>query len=205
MTEVISTASELAGLLDFFISSLPPFSRAFVTLFFTVVPIFAYIVLVWKFSEFISKKNIFGINLNKYNTSEHPMLEGLFYFVEYIVILPFLIFIWFSFIAISLIILSSGINASAVLIISAATVAAIRMTSYYNHEISVELAKLLPLNLLAVSILSPGFFDLSRVVNNVAGVTDLAGNVVNYFIFIIILEGMLRFFEFAFSLLGLEE
>ena len=205
MAEAISTTGELVGLYNFIISSLPPFSRAFVTLFFTVVLIFFYLVLVWKFSKFISKKNIFGINLNKYNTSEHPMLEGLFYFLEYIVILPFLVFIWFSFLAISLIILSSGLDVENVLVISAAVVAAIRMTSYYSHKMSLELAKLIPLNVLVVSILSPGFFEFSSVIENTAGIANLLGNIMNYFVFIIILEGILRFFDFAFSLLGIEE
>ncbi len=204
MAEVISTTGELVGLYNFFISSLPPFSRAFVTLFFTVVLIFFYLILVWKFSRFISKKNIFGINLNKYNTSEHKFIEGVFYFLEYIIILPFLVFVWFSFLAISLLILNTGLDVNNVLVISAAVVAAIRMTSYYSHKISLELAKLIPLSLLVVSILSPGFFDFTETVGNVAGVANLLGNIFNYFIFIIILEGLLRFFDFAFSLLGLD-
>ncbi len=204
MAEAISTTGELVGLYNFIISSLPPFSRAFVTLFFTVVLIFFYLVLVWKFSRLISKKNIFGINLNKYNTSERPILEGLFYFLEYIVILPFMVFIWFSFLAISLIILNAELEVSNVLVISAAVVAAIRMTSYYSHDMSLELAKLIPLSLLVISILSPGFFEFSNVIENMAGIANLLGNIMNYFAFIIILEGILRFFDFALSLLGLE-
>ncbi|MBI4116354.1 hypothetical protein HY449_01280 [Candidatus Pacearchaeota archaeon] len=204
MAEAISTTGELVGLYNFIISSLPPFSRAFVTLFFTVVLIFFYLILVWKFSKFISKKNIFGINLNRYNTSEHGTLGGFFYFLEYIVILPFLVFVWFSFLAISLIILNAELDVNNVLIISAAVVAAIRMTAYYSHKMSLELAKLLPLNLLAVSILSPGFFEFAGIIGNIAGVANLLGNIFNYFAFIIILEGLLRFFDFAFSLLGLD-
>ena len=56
------------------ISSLPLFAQKFVGLFLIVLLIFLYSIFIWKLYRFISKKNFIELNLNQYNTSEHPLL-----------------------------------------------------------------------------------------------------------------------------------
>ena len=194
---------------DILVSSLPPFFHNFVNFFVIVFFIFIYSVFVWKFHKFISHKNIFGLNLNKYNQTEDPttnkLVGGLFYFLEYLIVLPFAIFVWFFGVTIFLVVMGKSLDVNTALIISAAVVAAIRMTSYYNGNLSKELAKLLPLNLLALSLIESGFFDAQRILGQIAQIQGLLSNVTTYLIFIIILEAVLRFFDFTFSLFGLEE
>ena len=200
--EIITAYNNLLDMLPFG-------ARNFLNLFLLVILIVAYLIVMWKFHKFISVKNIFGLNLNKYNKSSHQlwekMLAGTLYLLEYVIIIPFLIFFWFAVFTFFITLLTTGIEIDTILLISALIVAAIRMTSYYKEDLSRELAKLLPLNLLAIAMLTPGFFDLERIISNFSGLSGLFGEIIIYLIFIIGLEIVLRFFDFIFSLFGLEE
>jgi len=192
-----------------FLSNIPVGTRSFINLFLLVILIVAYSIIFWKFYRFIATKNIFGLNLNKYNKSNHrtveKLLAGLLYFVEYIIIIPFLIFFWFAILTFFLLLLTVSIDIDIILIISALVISAIRMTSYYKEDLSRELAKLLPFNLLAIAMLTPGFFNLERILENFSLLSGFFDKVIAYLIFMIVLEIVLRFFDFIFSLFGLEE
>lgn len=193
------------GLID----TLPFFFQNFINLFLIVVVIFIYAWFIWKFYRFVSKKNIIGLNLNQYNKSEYPfftkLLAGALYFAEYMIILPFLIFFWFAIFTVFLIFLTEDLEIQALLVISATIIAAIRMTAYFNEDLSKDVAKLLPFTLLAVSILNPNFFNFERILNQFNALPGLFGQISSYLIFIIVLEIVLRFFDFIFSLFGIEE
>ena len=117
-----------------FISSLPLFFQNFFNLFFLALLIMIYAVFIWKFYRFIGTKNIFNLNLNKYNTAKHPsiakLIAGFFYLLEYIILLPVIIFFWFSTFTIFLIFLTEDLKLIAILTISVTIIAAIRMCSY---------------------------------------------------------------------------
>jgi len=191
------------------ISSLPLFAQKFVGLFLIVLLIFLYSIFIWKLYRFISKKNFIELNLNQYNTSEHPLLAKtlamFFYVIEYFLVLPFLIFIWFSMFTLFLIFLTDNLEIGALLIISAAIIAAIRMASYYHEDLSRDLAKLFPFTLLAISILNPNFFSIERVLNQFKEIPAFFNEILIYLIFIISLETILRFVDFIFSFYKLDE
>jgi len=199
--------SELTTAYSGFLSILPPFFQTFLNLFFLALLIFLYTTFIWKLHKFISTKNILNLDLNRYNTAEHPtnakMVAGALYFLEYIIIMPLLIFLWFSIFGVSIIIFTD-LQIGSVLVISTVIVAAIRILSYSNETIAREVAKLLPLNLLAISLLVPGFFEFERVLNNINQVPDFLSQIFYYLGFIIILEVILRLFEFIFSVFDLE-
>jgi len=199
--------SELIAAYKGFLSLLHPFFQSFFNFFFLAVLIFIYATLVWKLHNFISKKNILNLDLSKYNTSEHPTLAkiiaGALYFLEYIIILPFLIFFWFSVFGISLTIFTD-LPIGTILVVSTVTVAAIRITSYSNENVAKELAKLLPLNLLAISLLVPGFFEFERILNNINQIPSFLSQIFYYLGFIMALEVILRLFYFIFSMFGSE-
>ncbi|MFA4953570.1 MAG: hypothetical protein WC584_05080 [Candidatus Pacearchaeota archaeon] len=205
-----SIVNELVGVYSSFISSLPPFAGEFVNLFLLVLLIVLYSVFIWKIHKFIAQKNILELNLNQYNKSEHPFFAkiwaGLLYFIEYIIILPFLVFIWFSVFTFFLVVLSGGtIEVKNTLIISAIIVAAIRMTAYHSRNLSREVAKLLPFNLLAFFILNFTSFDVIDIIKQISKIPLFLESIIIYFVFIIILELILRFFDFILSLFGIEK
>lgn len=192
-----------------FIEFLPGYIGDFFNLFILVLLVVLYSLFVWKFYRFISKKNIIELNLNKYNISEHPvivkLLAVIFYFIEYIIVLPFLIFFWFSVFTLFLIFLSESSEINSILVISATIIAAIRMTSYYKEDLAKDLAKLLPFTLLAISILNPNFFSIDRILGHLSEIPSLFSQIISYLLFIVLLEVILRFFDFIFSLFNLEE
>lgn len=196
-----------------FIASLPPFAGNFFNFFILVLLIVIYSIFIWKFYRFIAKKNVLGLDLNKYNKSKHPiftkLLAGSLYFVEYIIILPFLIFFWFAIFTLFLLVLTQNQDISQILIISATVIAAIRMTSYYKENLSQEIAKILPFTLLAISVLNPNFFleaqYIERIFSQLSQIPSFFSQIAYYLLFIIILEVILRLFDFIFSLFKLEE
>lgn len=190
-------------------ANLPIGTKNFINLFLLVILIVAYSIIMWKFHKFISVKNILGLNLNKYNKSDHPlwekMLAGMLYLLEYIIIIPFLTFFWFAIFTFFMVLLTNGIEIETLLLISALVLASIRMTSYYKEDLSRELAKLFPFTLLTIAMLTPGFFDVERIIANFSAISGFFGEITFYLLFIIVLEIVLRFFDFIFSLFGLEE
>ena len=101
---------------------------------------------------------------------------------------------------------SVGANAPSIsLIISATVIAAIRMTCYYHEDLARDIAKLIPFTLLATSLLNPQFFSVTRVFGLFSEMPTLFEEVGIYLFFIILLEVILRAFDFIFSLFQLEE
>ncbi len=194
---------------NLFVASLPQWAQNFISFFLLALLILIYSIFIWKFYRWISTKNLIELNLNKYNKSQHPatakMLAGLFYLLEYIIILPFLIFFWFLIFTLFLLLLTENLPVSTLLIISATVIAAIRLTAYYNEDLSKDLAKLVPFTLLGVSLITPNFFDISRVLSQIGEIPQFATHILSYLIFIVALEIVLRIFEFAFSIFNLKE
>ena len=203
---IIETYNSLVG-------NLPQVFQTSINLLILVALVSIYTILIWKFYKFISRKNFLGLNLNKYNQYQHSigakLLTSFLYFIEYIIVLPFLVFIWFAVFTLLLITLTTTENVSQILVIAAVVIAATRVIAYYKEEPADELAKFLPLTLLAISILNPNTFVesqyLERIISNLAQIPSFFGQIVHYWIFIILLEIILRFFDFIFSFFGLEE
>jgi len=209
MVNLEGVALDFVNMYKDFILSTPAYVGIFFKLLFLILIVLAYSIFVWKFYRFIATKNFLELNLAKYNTSQQPAVARtigiVFYFFEYILILPFLIFFWFAVFAIFLIVLTDSLTVDTVIIISATVIAVIRMTAYYKEDLSKDIAKLLPFTLLSVSILSPGFFNIERIIGHIASIPEFFGEIMLYLFLIIAIEIILRFFDFIFSLFGLEE
>jgi len=138
-----------------------------ILLFFTAV-IVIYAVFVYYFYRFLASKNLIELNLNQYNQYQNPALAkffaGVFYIAEYLILLPIITFFWFAILAVLILILSEGMEIGAILLISAALVAAVRITAYVSENLSKDLAKMLPFTLLAIAITQPGFFTMDAMI-----------------------------------------
>jgi hypothetical protein len=115
------------------------------------------------------------------------------------------VFIGFSGFTILLILLTENRTISSILLLSATIVAAIRMASYYKKDLAQDLAKLLPLTLVSVSLLTPNFFSIERIINQVSEIPVFTSDILTYFFFIIALETILRIFDLIFSIFEISE
>ncbi len=213
MVRVIENLStEVIGFYNEFISFFPPYVGTFFNFLILVLVIVLYVMFIWKFYKFISKKNPLGLTLSKYEKREDisgsKIIESTLYFLEYIILLPFLIFMIFAVFTLFLIAMSQG-EVSQILMVSAVVIAAIRATAYYKESLSQDIAKLLPFTLLGVAVLNPNNFTQFHYLENIFTqfnlIPNFFGDILYYLVFIIILEAVLRFFDFIFSLFGLEE
>lgn len=209
--------SELRDFYEGMISFFPPTIQDFIGLFVLVVLITFYVVFIWKFYRFIGTRDIFHFDLRQYSKSEHPFISkfsmSALYFLEYILIIPLIVFFWyiiFTFFLIVLVEESLTITLGLISLLSAVVIASVRMATYipqYGEDVAKELAKLLPLVLLGVAISDPGTLtDLAqRVFVRLGELSEAIPSMANYVLFIILLEVVLRFFTFVFSLFGKDE
>ncbi|MCK4996670.1 hypothetical protein KAS08_00050 [Candidatus Pacearchaeota archaeon] len=113
-------------------------------------------------------------------------------------------FFWFGILAIFLLVISEGMSTNAVLLVSAALVAAVRATAHMSENLSQDLAKMLPFTLLSISITTAaGFFDAANLTARISEIPTLFNNVPYYLLFIVGVELVMRVGGFMISSFGL--
>lgn len=185
----------MAGYTDITGQLTPEFSLM-INVFIFAILISFYSVFTYKFYRYISKKDLIELNLNKYNTSQHPALNkffaGILYLIEYIIVLPFLVFFWFAILALIILVLTEEQTINQIVIVTAAIITAIRILAYYEEDLSRDLAKMFPFTVLAIAILTPGFFQLSRILENIQQIPDLLTSLLYFLALIVSVELILR-------------
>ena len=182
-----------------YISSLPETYQKIISVAIYITLICIYSVFTWKVHKLISRKDIISLNLRQYNSFDHPTINkvsaGILYFIEYAIILPFLVLFWYILFALVLILFSEIASIEKILLSSAAVVGSIRLLAYYNSEISAEIAKLLPFTILAITLLSHKLMDVVRFNDLINQIYDLPRFVLYVLLFIVCLEIILRFLD----------
>lgn len=155
-----------------------------------------YAIIVGKFYKRLSKREPFTRNLG--NSSEKSQgiisrfISGTIYLCKYIFIFPIITFLWFLFLAIFLFFLSRTQAVESVLFISVAVVIAIRMAAYVDEDISVDLAKMLPLGMLGVFLVDPTVFSKELLIEKLTELGRLIPLSLGYFYVMIFFELFLK-------------
>jgi hypothetical protein len=155
----------------------------------------AYCIFIFKFYRFLGSKDIFKLNLRQYKGFLgflEDIVEVLLYICEYLIILPLFIFFWFIVIALMITALSKIGNAQSILLLAMGIVGATRVAAFYNEELSMDMAKLLPLVLLSVFIFDIGSISYEFFVSTVKQFPSLWETALYYLVFIFLLEVLLR-------------
>lgn len=191
-----SFVESMSGFYNGLVAAFPESLKFIPALFFISVSIALYSIFIWIFYRFLAEKDVLKLDLKKYNVYKHEALvkffRVLFYTIEFIIISPIVIFIWFSIFSIFIIILAKELEVGSVILICAALISAIRICAYFKEELSRDIAKLIPLTLLGVAILTPGFIEIETHIDRIVQVSSFFDHAVYYFIFIVILEVVLR-------------
>lgn len=108
------------------------------------------------------------------------------------VLFPLMSFGFFLVIAISLFVLSKQQGVGEILLIGMGVTAAVRIAAYVSESSAEDLAKMIPLGLLAVVLVQPGYLTLETTVARLEELAAMAGTVVRYFLFLVVLEVVLR-------------
>ncbi|MFA5856967.1 MAG: hypothetical protein WC867_06410 [Candidatus Pacearchaeota archaeon] len=175
---------------------IPEKQRVFINPMFFIILISFYGIFVWKFHRLMARKDLLELNLQKYNQTDkislNKLVEILFFLLEYIIILPFLIFFWFVFLSLFLLLMTKTQTMSQIILLSASVVGAVRVTSYLSEDVSREIAKMLPFTLLALILIDPQTYLFSDFVLKLGEIPSLISNIYNYLIFILAIEITLR-------------
>ncbi len=197
------------GILQNWQSALPENYQFLVPLAGYVILIALYGIFIWKFYRFLAKRDIIELNLWKYSRLEHAGLRKFFatilYLVEYIIIMPFIIFFWFVFLCLFLMLIAKELAIERILLIGIAIVAAIRITAYFNEDLSRDLAKMFPFTILAVFLVTPGFFSLSALFARAIEIPLFFKEILFYILFVVGLEFVMRIFSTIRRLIVSEE
>lgn len=189
------------GILEFyndFVLAMPENLKMIPPIFFIAITLTIYSIFIWYFYRFLARRDVLKLNLKKYNVYKHDALikffAVLFYIAEFLVVGPIVIFFWFTILSFSFIILAKELDVGTVMLICAALISAIRITSYFNEGLAKELAKMVPFTMIAVVITTPDFWDLSTTISRISQLPVFFANSLYYLLFIFILESLLRLF-----------
>ncbi len=163
--------------------------------FFIVV----YSIFIWRFYRFLAKREIIKLDLNKYNNATHPVVEKILaiflYTIEYIVVLPFLVFFWFIILTLFLFFLSGSQEHEIVLLISSSIIISTRILAYIKEDMSRDFARIFPFAILAMFAVSTDFFNFQLLFDKIVRIPLFINNAVLIFIiFIFGVEFVMRIF-----------
>jgi len=172
-------------------------------LFLFVVAMVIYSVFIFKFYHFIATRDIFEFNLQRYHTRAKwawlkKVLYIFLYFLEYVILFPIFVSLWFVMFAVLLLLLSRDPQLSLILLIAMAIVSSVRITAYYNEALSKDLAKMLPFGLLAVLLVDISFISSSTLQSAITSIPTVLDTILYYLIFAILIEFVLRIFTLIF-------
>lgn len=159
--------------------------------FTTAFGIAAYAIILGTFYNNFSKQRFFELEHTPGESITDQILHYATLIAKYTFAFPIITFVWFMFLTIFLVFLGSQ-DVTNVMYISIAVVAAIRITAYWDEEISVDLAKMLPLGLLAYFVADPSFLDAAAFEQKFFEITQLLPLSIPFFIYIVFLEWVLR-------------
>ena len=155
-----------------------------------------YAVFVFKYYRFVAARDMFAVDLSKYAASRFRwiriFLHIVMYVAKYLVLFPFFAFFWFSVLTLILTFLSKDRSFPDVLLMALVTISAIRVTAYYNEDLSRDLAKILPFAVLAIFLIDTSFFAISKSLDMLKGTPDYTENILYYLLFLIAMEFVLR-------------
>ncbi|PIN78141.1 hypothetical protein COV15_00580 [Candidatus Woesearchaeota archaeon CG10_big_fil_rev_8_21_14_0_10_34_12] len=192
----MTLTDSLNSIYTLILSPIPANYKIFFDLLLYTLIIVLYAMFIWKFYRLLSKRDLIKLNLNQYNTTEHPFfskfLAAVFFLLEYIIILPFLVFFWFVVLSAFILVLSKAQGIDHILVVAVAIIAATRMASYYSEDLSKDLAKMIPFTLLGIFLIDPDFFSVSELIDKVLEIPNLLNHIFMFLVFVLVLEVIMR-------------
>ena len=170
-----------------------------------IVGMVIYSMFIFKFYLFLSRRDIFELNIHKKDNGFKSFVNTLAYILEYIIIFPLFTSFWFVILTIIILVLAKSSDVSNILLVSMALVGSVRVTAYYNENLSKDLAKMLPFALLGIFLLDISFFSLSDSLAVILTIPNYWQQILYYFAFVVILELVLRILHGFYRLIVPEE
>ncbi len=176
--------------------SLPRGAADMLTVVLLAIFIVAVALVSWQFYRTLSRRDFIQLNLHRYNLAENMVRKKAFGFLVYIaenlLVMPLLILAWFVLLAVMLFTISEAPRIETILLVSASLVAAIRALAYFVPQLSEDVAKLFPLIMLSVFLISPAQISVEHFLLQAGDVPLLFDNILYFFLAVYIIEIILR-------------
>ena len=161
-----------------------------------VVGMCIYAIFVFKYYRFVASKDMFGLDLSRFEERSfrwaRSILHVILYAVKYLMVFPVFAFFWFAVITLILAFLAKDQSFSETLLVALATVSAIRVTAYYDEDLSRDLAKILPFAVLAIFLIDASFFSIRESLDILKEAGNYTEKIVYSLGFLVLLEIVLR-------------
>ena len=161
-----------------------------------VVGMCIYAIFVFKYYRFVASKDMFGLDLSRFEERSfrwaRSILHVILYAVKYLMVFPVFAFFWFAVITLILAFLAKDQSFFETLLVALATVSAIRVTAYYDEDLSRDLAKILPFAVLAIFLIDASFFSIRESLDILKEAGDYSEKIVYSLAFLVLLEIVLR-------------
>ena len=119
-------------------------------------------------------------------------MKRIIYFLKYLFIFPIYSFIWFLVFSFLLFVLSKSRSIEDVLFLGIIVVTATRMGAYVSGKLAEDMAKLLPLTLIAIFLMDPKVITLETITSSFPILLQQIPKAAKYLLFIVIVEWLLR-------------
>ena len=158
-----------------------------------------YAIVIFNLYRFMSKRDIFNLDFSRFEERSHPVfrktLHLIFYVAKYVLVFPLFAFFWFGVLVVMVAFLSKTEEVQDLLLIAMAVLTAVRVTSYYTEDLSRDIAKMLPFALLGIFLIDLRYFDAATSTDLLNRVGVEWRSIFYYWVFIILLEFVLRITE----------
>jgi hypothetical protein len=191
MVDIEPILSAIPILPDYYRLLSSALGTSLINLIYYTIGMVLFTVFIWHFYRFVSKRDVFPLNLGD-QVGGKKVAKAFGYVLEYLVIFPIFVFLWFGIFSIFLLFIAKSVPVDQIFLISMSLVATIRITSYYNEDLSKDISKLIPFALLAIFLVSPDFFSLDLVVARSERFVTFAYDILKFSLFVVGIEWLLR-------------
>lgn len=156
-----------------------------------------YALFIFRFYQFVSSRDIFELDVSKYEESRFHALRVFLHIIlyagKYLLVFPVVAFFWFAVFTVFLSFLAPDRQFSDILLVAMAVVGTIRISAYVTEDLSRDLAKILPFAVLGIFIIRVSLFNTSESLEVLKQANDNRELILYYLGFTIALEFSLRF------------
>jgi len=172
--------------------------KQFLNLFISTVVLFLASLLAWYvYYKQLARKDLFGIPKLNMKSKFANVFDRIVYFLKYLFVFPIYSFIWFLIFSFLLFVLSKSRPIEDILFLGIIVVAATRMGAYVSEKLAEDMAKLLPLTLIAIFLMDPKTVTLQTITSSFATLSQQIPRMAKYLLFIIVTEWLLRIGNWA--------
>src|SRR3989338_6941308 len=184
---------------DFFIASKDfILDEQYLNLLYSTIVLFAASGLAWYiYYKQLARRDLFDIPELDLNAKYTNVFNRIVYFLKYLFIFPMYSFIWFLIFSFLLFVLSKSRPIEDILFLGIMLVTATRIGAYVSEKLAEDMAKLLPLTLIAIFLMDPKTVTLQTITSSFATLSQQIARMAKYLLFIIVTEWLLRIGNWA--------